>query len=390
MVGTAERDYSDGPRRPRAEKIMSTTFFEPTTRSVHTNPLGLKGIDYIEFIVDNADQWCEFFGQKYGMARRYYADEKTGVRGRRAHVVGQGRINFIVAEPQGRGDEADFLRWHLEKHGCGVRDVAFRVRDAKNALKEATRRGASVARPIDDHDEFFASAIAAYGDTIHTFITREAGAGFAPGYVSVGAASGDPPIHFAMIDHVVANVEHMDEWVSYYEKVFGFDLFMHFDINTGRSALMSKVVSSIDGWVKLPINEPSSQNSQIQEFLDRYGGPGVQHIALLTPDIVKTVAEMRRHGQEFLDVPETYYDAAFDARVGEIEEDKAALKRLKILVDRDHDGYLLQLFTKCVFTRPTLFFEVIQRRGGAKGFGEGNFRALFEAIEREQATRGSL
>lgn len=379
-----------GVRQPRAKFLMSTTFFEPTIKTAHTNPLGLKGIDYIEFVVDDADQWCDFFVKKYGMARRHYADETTGVRGRRAHVVGQGRINFIVAEPQGSGDEADFLRWHLEKHGCGVRDVAFRVRDAKNALKEATRRGASVARPIDDHEEFFASAIAAYGDTIHTFITREPGAAFAPGYVPVPGGQEDERIHFAMIDHVVANVEHMDEWVSYYEKVFGFDLFMHFDINTGRSALMSKVVSSTDGWVKLPINEPSSQNSQIQEFLDRYNGPGVQHIALLTPDIMTTVAEMRRRGQEFLDVPDSYYDAAFNARVGEIEEDKNELKQLKILVDRDHDGYLLQLFTKCVFARPTLFFEVIQRHGGAKGFGEGNFRALFEAIEREQAKRGSL
>jgi 4-hydroxyphenylpyruvate dioxygenase len=180
--------------------------------------------------------------------------------------------------------------------------------------------------------------------------------------------------------------------VKYYADIFGFDLFMHFDINTGRSALMSKVVSSTDGWVKMPINEPSSANSQIQEFLDRYNGPGVQHIALLTPDIVATVAEMRRMGQDFLDVPETYYDAEFDQRVGEIAEDKERLKELRILVDRDEgdDGYLLQLFTKCVFARPTLFFEVIQRRGRARGFGEGNFRALFEAIEREQAKRGTL
>jgi 4-hydroxyphenylpyruvate dioxygenase len=369
---------------------MSTTFFEPATKAVRANPLGLKGIDHIEFIVDNADQWRDFFVRKYGMTCRYYADESTGVKGRRAHVVGQGRINFILAEPRGRGEEADFLRWHLEKHGCGVRDVAFRVKDAKNALKVATRRGAKLAMSIDDHDEFFASSIQAYGDTIHTFITREEGAGFAPGYKPVTEGPEDAKIHFAMIDHVVANVEHMEEWVAYYEKIFGFDLFMHFDINTGRSALMSKVVSSTDGWVKLPINEPSSENSQIQEFLDKYKGPGVQHIALLTPNIVETIAEMRRRGQEFLDVPESYYDEEFDRRIGSIEEDKEELKRLKILVDRDHDGYLLQLFTKCVFTRPTLFFEVIQRRGGAKGFGEGNFRALFEAIEREQAARGSL
>jgi 4-hydroxyphenylpyruvate dioxygenase len=370
---------------------MSTTFFEPAVeRKSGANPLGLKGIDHIEFIVDDADQWRDFFVGKYGMACRFYADEKTGVSGRRAHVVGQGRINFLIAEPQGRGEAADFMRWHLDKHGCGVRDVAFRVKDARHALDEAARRGGKVVRALDHHAEFNGGSIAAYGDTIHTFIERKPHTNFAPGYQPVPGGFEDGDIHFAMIDHVVANVEHMEEWVKYYEDVFGFDLFMHFDINTGRSALMSKVMSSTDGWVKMPINEPSSQNSQIQEYLDRYNGPGVQHIALLTPDIVGTIAEMRRMGQEFLDVPDSYYDEEFEKRIGKIEEDKEELRRLKILVDRDHDGYLLQLFTKCVFARPTLFFEVIQRRGRAMGFGEGNFRALFEAIEREQAARGNL
>ena len=370
---------------------MATTFFEtPAHAKADTNPLGIKGIDHIEFIVDDADQWRDFFVGKYGMAPRFYADRATGVVGRRAHVVGQGRINFLVAEPQGQGEEADFMRWHLAKHGNGVRDVAFRVKDAAHALDEAARRGANVVRALDHHETFNGGSIAAYGDTIHTFIERKPHTDFAPGYKSVPGAFEDGDIHFAMIDHVVANVEHMEEWVKYYEDIFGFDLFMHFDINTGRSALMSKVVSSTDGWVKMPINEPSSQNSQIQEYLDRYNGPGVQHIALLTPNIVATIAEMRRMGQEFLDVPDSYYDAEFEKRIGDIEEDKEELRRLKILVDRDHDGYLLQLFTKCVFARPTLFFEVIQRRGRALGFGEGNFRALFEAIEREQMKRGSL
>lgn len=370
---------------------MSTTFFEkPAAKKTDANPLGLKGVDHIEFIVDDADQWRDFFVNKYGMTPRYYADLSTGVKGRRAHVVGQGRINFLVAEPQGSGSEAEFMRWHLEKHGCGVRDVAFRVRDARRSIEEAGRRGAKIVRPLDSHEQFNGGSIAAYGDTIHTFIERKPHTEFAPGYKPVPGAFEDGDIHFAMIDHVVANVEHMDEWVKYYEDIFGFDLFMHFDINTGRSALMSKVVSVTDGWLKLPINEPSSQNSQIQEFLDRYNGPGVQHIALLTPDIVATVAEMRRMGQEFLEVPDSYYDEEFDQRIGKIEEDKDMLRRLKILVDRDHDGYLLQLFTKCVFTRPTLFFEIIQRHGRAMGFGEGNFRALFEAIEREQASRGTL
>ena len=372
---------------------MSTTFFEkPAVRNPAANPLGVKGVDHIEFIVDSADQWRDFFVNKYGMATRFYADEATGVKGRRAHVVGQGRINFIVAEPAGRGPEADFMRWHLDKHGCGVRDVAFRVKDARLALAEAARRGANVVRALDEHAQFTGGTIAAYGDTVHTFVERKPHAEFAPGYRPVPGSMDDGDINFAMIDHVVANVEHMEPWVKYYEEVFGFDLFMHFDINTGRSALMSKVVSSTDGWVKMPINEPSSANSQIQEFLDKYNGPGVQHIALLTPDIVTTIAEMRRMGQDFLEVPDTYYDAEFDARVGAIEEDKETLKKLKILVDRDEGdgGYLLQLFTKCVFARPTLFFEVIQRRGRARGFGEGNFRALFEAIEREQMRRGSL
>ncbi len=372
---------------------MRTTFFaKEAAPKAAANPLGLKGIDHIEFIVDDADQWRDFFVNQYGMAGRFYADENSGVRGRRAHVVGQGRINFLVAEPQGRGPEADFMRWHLDQHGCGVRDVAFRVRDARHALAEAARRGASVVRALDEHDQFIGGSIAAYGDTIHTFIERKPHTEFAPGYQPVAGGLDEGDINFAMIDHVVANVEHMEPWVKYYEDIFGFDLFMHFDINTGRSALMSKVVSSTDGWVKMPINEPSSANSQIQEYLDKYNGPGVQHIALLTPDIVTTIAEMRRMGQEFLDVPDTYYDAEFDARVGAIEEDKETLKQLKILVDRDEGdgGYLLQLFTKCVFARPTLFFEVIQRRGRARGFGEGNFRALFEAIEREQERRGSL
>jgi 4-hydroxyphenylpyruvate dioxygenase len=371
---------------------MSRTFFEkPVERKTGTNPLGLRGFDHIEFYVDNADQWRDFFVQKYGMTPRAYGDNSTGLADRRAHVVGQGRVNFVVSEPQGAGAGADFIRHHLDMHGCGVRDVAFKVKDAKHALAEAQRRGAHVVRELYEDAAITDGAIAAYGDTIHSLVERRDHSVFLPGFRNVPGGIEDRDINFAMIDHVVANVEHMDEWVTYYEQVFGFDLFMHFDINTGRSALMSKVVSSTDGWVKLPINEPSSANSQIQEFLDQYRGPGVQHIALLTPDIVATIEEMRRMGQEFLDVPDSYYDASFDERVGQIDEDKEQLRKLKILVDRDNEsGYLLQLFTRCVFTRPTLFFEVIQRRGRATGFGEGNFRALFEAIEREQARRGTL
>jgi 4-hydroxyphenylpyruvate dioxygenase len=371
---------------------MSTTYFEtPVDKKALSNPLGLKGIDHIEFIVDNADQWRDFFVDKYGMTVRAYGDVQSGLKGRRAFVVGQGRVNFLVAEPQGTGAEADFMRWHLDRHGCGVRDVAFKVKDAKHAFTEAQRRGAKPARSLFEDAGIVHGAIAAYGDTVHSFVERRKHGDFAPGYVNQPSGIEDRDINFAMIDHVVANVEQMDPWVQYYQEVFGFDLYMHFDINTGRSALMSKVVSSTDGWVKMPINEPSSANSQIQEYLDQYRGPGVQHIALLTPNIISTIDEMRRMGQEFLDVPDTYYDAEFDKRVGKIDEDKDLLKSLRILADRDtEDGYLLQLFTKCVFTRPTLFFEVIQRKGTSLGFGEGNFRALFEAIEREQARRGTL
>lgn len=371
---------------------MSRTFFDrPVERRSGVNPLGLKGIDHIEFYVDDADQWRDFFTGKYGMTTRAYGDNTTGLAGRRAHVVGQGRVNFVVSEPQGDGPEAEFVRHHLAVHGCGVRDVAMKVKDAPHAFAEAQRRGAQVARGLVETATTRHGAIAAYGDTIHSFVERRDHGVFLPGFRNVPGGIEDRDINFAMIDHVVANVERMEEWVRFYEEVFGFDLFMHFDINTGRSALMSKVVSSTDGWIKMPINEPSSANSQIQEFLDQYRGPGVQHIALLTPDIVATIEEMRRMGQDFLEVPDSYYDATFEERVGAITEDKEQLRRLRILVDRDNDdGYLLQLFTKCVFTRPTLFFEVIQRRGRAMGFGEGNFRALFEAIEREQQKRGTL
>lgn len=371
---------------------MSRTFFDqPVVRKTAANPLGLKRVDHIEFYVDSADQWRDFFVQKYGMMPRAYGDNSTGLAGRRSHVVGQGRVNFVVSEPQGRGDEADFLREHLAKHGCGVRDVALKVNNAQHAHTEAQRRGARSVRAFHEDAGIAHAAIATYGDTIHSFVERRDPGLFMPGYRNVPGGIEDRDINFAMIDHVVANVERMDEWVTFYEQVFGFDLFMHFDINTGRSALMSKVVSSTDGWIKMPINEPSSANSQIQEFLDQYNGAGVQHIALLTPDIVATIGEMRRMGQEFLEVPDSYYDENFGERVGAITEDKETLRQLRILVDRDNeDGYLLQLFTKCVFARPTLFFEVIQRRGRSIGFGEGNFRALFEAIEREQAKRGTL
>jgi 4-hydroxyphenylpyruvate dioxygenase len=355
------------------------------------NPLGVKGIDHVEFFVDDAEKWANYYLKGYGMYRRAYGDPSTGLKGRKAVVVGQGRINFLFAEAAGDGSEAEFIRQFVAKHGSGVRDVAFRVRDTATALKHATSHGAKVVRELDEHDIFIGGSIAAYGDTIHTFIQRKRHGAFAPGYVDAGGGIEDGEIQLAMIDHIVANVEHMDEWVDFYARVFGFDQTAHFDINTGRSALMSKVVGDEDGYIKLPINEPSSKNSQIQEFLDEFKGPGVQHIALLTPDIIGTVREMRAQGVSFMNVPDSYYDAEFIKRVGAIRENIDELKDLRILVDRDRpDGYLLQLFTHPVFDRPTLFHEIIQRRGNSTGFGEGNFRALFEAIEREQVKRGTL
>ena len=265
------------------------------------------------------------------------------------------------------------------------------MRSAADALQHAIDAGAKVVRPLDKHEHlFFGATIAAYGDTTHTFIERLDSSAFAPGYVNVASGIEDSEIQLMMIDHLVANVDHMDEWCEYYRKIFGFQQTAHFDINTGRSALMSKVMGSEEGYIRLPINEPSSKNSQIQEFLDEYHSAGVQHIAMLTSDIVATIREMRSRGMKFLEVPGTYFDE-LPSRVGEIKENVEDLRALGILVDRDvPDGYLLQIFSKPLFDRPTLFYEVIQRRGNSVGFGEGNFRALFEAIEREQAKRGSL
>lgn len=355
-----------------------------------SNPLGVRAIDHLEFVVDDVDKWAEFHCQNLGLCRRAEGDTATGLKGRRAVVVGQGRVNFLFAEPQGESEHANQLRAFLDKHGCGVQDVAFRVDDVSAALAHCEREGCNIVRPLDTDEGFTAGSIAAYGDVRHTFVRRDRQSVFAPGYTNIAGGIEFSDIHIMMIDHIVANVEDMDEWVSFYARVFGFDETAHFDIKTGNSALMSKVVGDTDGYIRLPINEPSSKNSQIQEFLDEFNGPGVQHIALLTSDIIRTVTEMRANGVDFLNVPDSYYEL-MPARVGEIQESIEDLKKSRVLVDRDReDGYLLQLFTKPVFDRPTLFYEMIQRHGNSIGFGEGNFQALFEAIEREQAKRGSL
>ena len=356
------------------------------------NPLGLRNIDHVEFWVDNADHWTSSYERCYGMVRRAYADTQTGAAGKRSFVVGQGRINFVFSEPQGDSPEAGVIRDHLDKHGCAVRDVAFRVDDPKAALDQAVASGAPAHSQYTEANGYCHAAIKTYGDTVHSLLNRtEACKGvFAPGYQNLpgGIEAGD--INFMMIDHIVANVEVMDQWANFYERVFGFREIGYFDINSGKSALMSKVLGGTDGYIKMPINEPSGENSQIQIYLDDNNGPGVQHIALLTSDIIRATAAMRAQGVDFLEVPDTYYDAV-PTRVPLLKENLERLKELRILVDQDRpDGYLLQLFTQPVFDRPTLFHEIIQRRGNSEGFGEGNFQALFEAIEREQVKRGLL
>lgn len=354
------------------------------------NPLGVTGIDHVEFFVDDAEAWARWHEHKLGMRRRAKADPSTGAKGRRAVIVGQGRINFLFAQAAGDDAKAREISEHFAKHGNGVHDIAFRVKDVHKAIEHARSEGCKVVREPEDNGDFIGATILAFGDTTHTFLTRKNHEQFAPGYVNVAGGIEEDEIQLMCIDHMVANVEHMNEWCDWYARVFGFEEARHFDINTGRSALMSKVMGAAEGYIKIPINEPSSKNSQIQEFLDEYRGPGIQHIALLTPNIIAAVHEMRARGMDFLDVPDTYYDAA-PARVGEIKEKMEDLRRLRILVDRDRvDGYLLQLFSKPLFDRPTLFYEIIQRRGNSDGFGEGNFTALFEAIEREQARRGTL
>lgn len=353
------------------------------------NPLGIRVIDHLKYYVDDVEKWADFHERQLGMFRRAVGDPDSGLAGQRAIVCGQGRVNFVFVQAEGDCESARQVRSFVDKHGCGVKDIAFRVDNVAQAFSTATERGAQPDLPTETSAGFEMASIKTYGDTVHTFINRK-DRQFLPGFRNEAGGVESGEIHLMMIDHIVANVEDMDQWVDYYAKVFGFDETAHFDINTGRSALMSKVVGDVEGYIRLPINEPSSDNSQIQEFLDEFNGAGVQHVALLTSNIVQTVMAMRAQGADFLSVPDTYYEALPD-RVGEIKENLAEVQRAKVLVDRDReDGYLLQLFTKPIFDRPTLFYEIIQRHGNSVGFGEGNFQALFEAIEREQERRGTL
>jgi 4-hydroxyphenylpyruvate dioxygenase len=358
----------------------------------------LEGWDHLELWVGNAKQAAFFYEHGFGFTPVAYAGPETGIRDRASYVVQQGEIRLVLTSPLSLDHE---ITRFAAKHGDGVRDIALTVPDATEAYEYTVGHGArSVAEPHvleDEHGRVERASIATYGEVVHTFVARSAYTGpFLPGYRSL-AANGAPAAGFGLLalDHVVGNVElgKMNEWVEFYERVLGFENIIHFteeNIHTEYSALMSKVMADGERKIKFPINEPAEgrRKSQIQEYLDYNDGPGVQHVALQTSDIVRTVETVRDHGVLLLKTPDTYYDDLPD-RVGEIDQDFADLERLGILADRDEDGYLLQIFTKTAQDRPTLFFEVIERHG-ATGFGEGNFKALFEAIEREQALRGNL
>jgi 4-hydroxyphenylpyruvate dioxygenase len=363
--------------------------------NMQDNPLKLRQIHHVEFWVGNARQAAYFYRHAFGFSQFAYAGLETGRRDLTAYAMRQGRARLVLATPLTPDHPA---AEHLRQHGDGVRDIAFQVDDADRAFEEAVKRGAAPA--IEPHDEsdqhgrVRRAAIHTYGDTLHSFIALDDYNGpFLPGYVEKSVPGRDTGI--LRIDHVVGNVElgKMQYWADWYSNVLGFKRFISFDdkdINTEYSALMSIVMSDDSHAIKFPINEPAMgrRKSQIDEYLEYYRGPGVQHIALQTIDIEQTVTALRDNGVEFLTVPPSYYEM-LPKRVGEIDEALDVIRALGILVDRDDEGYLLQLFTRPVEDRPTLFFELIQRKG-SKGFGKGNFRALFEAIEREQALRGNL
>jgi 4-hydroxyphenylpyruvate dioxygenase len=358
----------------------------------------VHGIDHVELYVGNAAQAAFYFIHAFGFTETAYAGLETGRRDRVSHVLEQGRIRLVLTGTLMGGDD---IAAHHALHGDGVHKIALSVPDAAAAYHHAVSHGArGVMTPHwaeDEHGRVQLSSIATYGDTLHLFVQREGYEGaFLPGYERRAEGATNPPDRglFA-IDHIVGNVElgHMEEWVHYYERVFGMTEMIHFSdeaISTEYSALMSKVVTDGTGRLKFPINEPAQgkRKSQIEEYIEYYRGAGAQHIAIATRDIVGCVSDLREQGVEFLTIPEEYYDEVPE-RIGEIEEDLADLRRLGILVDRDDEGYLLQIFTKPLGDRPTIFFEIIERHG-SRGFGEGNFKALFEAIEREQERRGNL
>jgi len=359
--------------------------------------LPINGTDHIELYVGNAKQAAHFYQHAYGFELVAYAGPETGVRDRASYVLQQNKIRIVLTTSLQKDSE---ISEHVKKHGDGVKVLALWVDDAAKSFHETTIRGAEAAKKPevlkDEFGEVVVSSIKTYGETIHTFVERKNYKGpFLPGYKPRKSTYKSEPIGLKYIDHCVGNVElgKMNTWVDFYEKVMGFSLLVTFDdkdISTEYSALMSKVVSNGNGYIKFPINEPATgkKKSQIEEYLDFYHGPGVQHLAIATDDIIHTITELRRRGVEFLHVPEVYYEDVLD-RVGKIDESLEELRKLNILIDRDEEGYLLQIFTKPILDRPTMFFEIIERHG-AKSFGKGNFKALFESIEREQELRGNL
>jgi 4-hydroxyphenylpyruvate dioxygenase len=377
---------------------MFTVIADRKNQKPGTDFLPLQGTDYIEFYVGNAKQAAHYYMGAFGFQAIAYAGPETGVMDRASYVVRQHKLTFVLTTPLRSGNE---IAEHIYLHGDGVKHIALLVDDAKDAWEQTVSRGAeSYIEPhdlTDKNGKVVMSGIGIYGDTAHLFIERKDYNGaFMPGYREWSNPHFQPAdTGLLYVDHCVGNVgwNQMNKWVNFYEEVMGFKNILTFDdqdISTEYSALMSKVMSNGNGYVKFPINEPAEgkKKSQVEEYLEFYDGEGVQHIAMATHDIVKTVRELMSRGVEFLKVPSSYYDDLLD-RVGHIDEDLQPLKELGILVDRDNEGYLLQLFSKPVEDRPTLFFEIIQRKG-AKSFGKGNFKALFEAIEREQALRGNL
>lgn len=359
--------------------------------------LPLNGTDYVEFYVGNAKQAAHFYKTAMGFQSLAYSGLETGVKDRASWVVQQGKIRLMFTTPL---TEDGFISDHIKKHGDGIRVIALWVDDATKSYEETMKRGAkSYMEPTveeDEHGTVVKAGIHTYGDTVHMFIERKNYKGtFLPGFTEWKSEYNPPEMGLKYIDHMVGNVgwDEMNVWAEFYNKVMGFQNLITFDdkdISTTYTALMSKVMTNGNGRIKFPINEPAEgiKKSQIEEYLDFYGGAGCQHVAVATDDIMETVTQMRDHGIEFLYVPGEYYDTVLD-RCGEIDEDILKLKELGILVDRDEEGYLLQIFTKPLEDRPTLFFEIIQRKG-AQSFGKGNFKALFESIEAEQARRGTL
>ncbi len=384
---------------------MPTTIAAPKTKTQKTKTapaaeedfLPLHGTDYVEFYVGNAKQAAHFYKTAFGFQSLAYSGPETGVKDRASYAIRQNKLTLLLTTPIRANN---LIADHIYKHGDGVKALALAVEDAASAWEETTKRGGkSYMEPktlSDKHGEVVMSGIHTYGDVVHLFIERENYRGpFMPGFRKWESNYNPPQTGLQYVDHCVGNVAlgQMNPWVKFYEDVMGFRNILSFDdkdISTEYSALMSKVMSNGNGFVKFPINEPAEgkKKSQVDEYLEFYDGEGVQHVAMATKNIIETVTDLQKRGVEFLQIPTAYYDTLLD-RVGHIDEELNALKRLGILVDRDDEGYLLQIFTKPVEDRPTLFFEIIQRKG-AKSFGKGNFKALFEAIEREQAARGNL